>query len=172
MAAQNYAKKLEKSPYHLLKRAAQYAANVYMADVGKLGITQRQFTVLSVVELREGVSQTELVKSTGIDRSTLAEMISRLVSQGYLQRKRSKEDARTNRVRLTSAGRRALASAQPGAADVDKQILSAIPAAKRKEFLEMLGRLAAQLDDDEGERSKSVKTTRRMAKKTPKSKAP
>ena len=145
MAAREHVKRLEKSPYHLLKRAAQYAANVYMSDVGKRGLTQRQYTVLTAVEAGEGISQTELVNLTGIDRSTLADMISRLVAQGYLQRKRSKDDARTNKVRLTAAGRRALATAQPGAADVDKQILAAIPAAKRKEFVEMLGLLAAHV---------------------------
>lgn len=147
MAGQKHVKKLESSPYHLLKRAAQYAADIYMADVGKRGLTQRQFTVLTAVDANEGISQTDLVRLTGIDRSTLADMISRLTAQGYLQRKRSKQDARTNNVRLTAAGRRALSAAQPGAADVDKQILAAIPAAKRKSFLQMLGMLAARVDD-------------------------
>ena len=122
MAGQkNNAKRLEKSPYHLLKTAAQYAANIYMADVGKSGLTQRQYTVLAAVDGNDGVSQTDLVKITGIDRSTLADLISRLVAQGYLQRKRCKDDARTNNVRLTAAGRRTLQSAQPGAAEVPSQ---------------------------------------------------
>lgn len=160
MAGQQHVKKLEKSPYHLLKRAAQNAANIYMADVGKRGLTQRQYTVLTAVEASEGISQTELVNITGIDRSTLADMISRLVAQGYLQRKRSKEDARTNNVRLTAAGRRALASAQPGAADVDKQILASIPAAKRKEFVEMLSLLAADGNGEELPVAKRAKAKR------------
>ena len=171
MAGQNYVKKLEKSPYHLLKRAAQYAANVYMADVGRSGLTQRQFTVLTVVDGNEGISQTELVKVTGIDRSTLADMISRLAAQGYLQRKRSKNDARTNRLRLTAAGRRALTSAQPGAADVDKQILSVIPVAKRKEFIEMLSLLAARVDDTGEPAAPRGKARVRPAKKAPKKRA-
>jgi len=166
MAAQEHVKKLEKSPYHLLKRAAQHAANIYMADVGKRGLTQRQFTVLTAVESSEGISQTELVKSTGIDRPTLADMISRLVAQGYLQRKRCKEDARTNKVRLTAAGRRALASAQPGAADVDKQILAVLPAGKRKEFVEMLGLLAADVNDEAVPAAKRNGAVKRSSKAT------
>ncbi len=168
MAGLNSVKRLEKSPYHLLKRAAQYAANIYMADVGRRGLTQRQFTVLTAVEASEGISQTDLVKVTGIDRSTMADMISRLVAQGYLQRKRSKQDARTNRVSLTAAGRRALSSAQPGAAGVDKQILAAIPAANRKNFIEMLRVLAVQLDDTADppkKRGKNVKDTARKLQK-------
>ena len=60
-------KQLSRSPYHLLKRAAQYAAYVYQGEVGKAGLTQRQFTVLIAVDQNEGVSQTALVKMTGID---------------------------------------------------------------------------------------------------------
>lgn len=169
MNGQQQVKKLEKSPYHLLKRAAQNAANIFMADVGKRGLTQRQYTVLTAVEANEGISQTELVNTTGIDRSTLADMISRLAAQGYLQRKRCKEDARTNKVRLTAAGRRALASAQPGAADVDKQILAAIPAAKRKEFVEMLSLLAADNNGLDATVTKTAKGAKRPVKPTKRS---
>ena len=173
MAGQkNNVRRLEKSPYHLLKRAAQYAANIYMADAGKSGLTQRQYTVLTAVDANEGISQTDLVKLTGIDRSTLADMVSRLVAQGYLQRKRCKDDARTNNVRLTAAGRKALQSARPGAADVDKQLLSAIPSDKRKEFVEMLGLLAARLDDDPPNGGKRAKVANKSpSKRTPRRRA-
>ena len=148
MTGQQYVRKLEKSPYFLLKRAAQFAADVYVANVGNNGLTQRQFTLLTVVDAFEGVSQTDLVKSTGIDRSTLADMISRLTAQGYLQRTRSKDDARTNVVRLTSEGRQVMLSAQPEASAVDKKIMAVIPVAKRKAFIEVLQILASQAGED------------------------
>ena len=85
-------KQLSRSPYHLLKRAAQYAAHIYMGEVGKSGLTQRQFTVLLAVDQNDGISQTALVKMTGIDRSTLADLVARLLAQGYLQRRRTKDD--------------------------------------------------------------------------------
>ena len=97
-------KQLSRSPYHLLKRAAQYAAHIYQGEVGKSGLTQRQFTVLFAVDRNEGISQTALVKLTGIDRSTLADLVARLLAQGYLQRRRTKDDARTNSLRITAAG--------------------------------------------------------------------
>ncbi len=146
MTGHKYVKKLEKSPYYLLKRAAQFAADIYFANAGKNGLTQRQFTLLTVVDAHEGVSQTELVRLTGIDRSTLADMISRLTAQGYLQRNRSKHDARTNVVRLTAAGRSAMMAEQPDAAQVDRKIMSVIPTDKRKEFIEVLQLLANQSD--------------------------
>ena len=85
-------KQFSRSPSHLLKRAAQYANLIYMGEVGKSGLTHRQYTVLLAVDNNDGKSQTELVKLTGIDRSTLADLVARLLAQGYLQRKRTKDD--------------------------------------------------------------------------------
>jgi DNA-binding MarR family transcriptional regulator len=138
-----------RSPYHLLKRAAQYAADIYMEEVGKSGLTQRQFTVLYAVEQNDGVSQTLLVKLTGIDRSTLADLVARLMAQGYLQRRRTRDDGRTNTVRITAAGRKALRTAQPGADEVDKAILAVVPSSHRRPFVESLAVLAGKLDEQQ-----------------------
>jgi len=106
MSTSKEAKPFARSFSHLLKRAVQYSVHLYMEEVGKSGLTHRQFTVLAAVDSFDGKSQTELVKITGIDRSTLADLVSRLMAQGYLQRKRSKEDQRTNAVRLTPVARK------------------------------------------------------------------
>jgi DNA-binding MarR family transcriptional regulator len=140
-------KALSKSPHQLLKRAAQHASNIYMQTVGQGGLTQRQYTLLQAVELHEGASQSDLVRLTGIDRSTLADLAARLIDQGLLQRRRTREDARTNSVRLTAAGRRVLKAAEPGAGDVDKQIISSIPAKYRKGFLAGLEILANNVEE-------------------------
>jgi DNA-binding MarR family transcriptional regulator len=146
-----------------LKRAAQYAAFVYQGEVGKAGLTQRQFTVLISVDQNEGVSQTALVKMTGIDRSTLADLVARLLAQGYLQRRRTKDDGRTNSVRITSAGKRMLKLAQPGADEVDKQVLAVVPVSHRKPFTEALALLAAEMDriEDESEAKPALKIKNR-----------
>jgi DNA-binding MarR family transcriptional regulator len=139
-------KQFSRSPSHLLKRAAQYSNLIYMGEVGKSGLTHRQFTVLLAVDANDGKSQTELVKLTGIDRSTLADLVARLLAQGYLQRKRTKDDGRTNAIRITAIGKKMLKMAQPGADEVDKQLLSLIPSADRKSFLDNLAVLAAEMD--------------------------
>ncbi len=149
MARQPDPRVLVRSPCHLLKRASQYAASIYMDQVGRTGLTQRQYAVLMAAERNENASQIELVRLTGIDRSTLADLIARLMAQGYLQARRGREDARMNAVRLTAAGRRALRAAEPGAGEADKLVLAAIPPKHRKPFLEALASLASQLEADE-----------------------
>ncbi|MFT3988451.1 MarR family winged helix-turn-helix transcriptional regulator [Aestuariivirga sp.] len=151
-------KQFTRSPSHLLKRSAQYASHIYMGEVGKSGLTHRQFTVLLAVDANDGKSQTDLVKITGIDRSTLADLVARLLAQGYLQRRRTKDDGRTNAIRITAIGKKMLKTAQPGADEVDKQVLSLIPSADRKTFLDTLSVLAAEMDKiEEKEPAKPIR---------------
>ncbi|MFO1032640.1 MAG: MarR family winged helix-turn-helix transcriptional regulator [Hyphomicrobiales bacterium] len=124
----------------------QYSVQCYMDEAGKSGLTHRQFTVLSAADAHDGKSQTELVRITGIDRSTLADLVARLMAQGYVQRRRTKEDARTNSVKLTPQGKKALKAAQDGAESVDRHMLSLMPAADRKAVLECLALIGAEMD--------------------------
>ncbi len=146
MSATKDTKQFSRSFSHLLKRAVQYSVHLYMDEVGKTGLTHRQFTVLSAVDGNEGKSQTELVKITGIDRSTLADLVARLMAQGYLQRRRSKEDARTNAIRLTPVGKKMLKASQTGAEEIDKKMLAMFATADRRIVAECLGQLAGEMD--------------------------
>jgi MarR family transcriptional regulator, temperature-dependent positive regulator of motility len=139
-------KQLSRSFSHLLKRAVQYSVHSYMEEVGKTGLTHRQYTVLLAADTHDGKSQTDLVKVTGIDRSTLADLVARLMSQGYVQRRRSKEDARTNSVRLTPAGKKILRTAQSGADNVDKQLLGLLSPTERKAMIDCLSIYASEMD--------------------------
>lgn len=151
MSGSKDAKTFARSFSHLLKRAVQYSVHCYMEEAGKSGLTHRQYTVLSAVDAHDGKSQTELVRITGIDRSTLADLVARLMAQGYLQRRRSKEDARTNAVKLTPVGKKALKSGQSGADDVDKKLLQLLGTTDRRVVMEALAVIAAQMDSIDAE---------------------
>lgn len=141
--------KADVSALHLLHRAGQCADDLFARNVGKSDLTPRQFAVLRMVAKVEDLSQTALVEATGIDRSTLADIVRRLVDRGLLQRKRTRQDARTYAVRLTASGRNALNSAMPAAATTDEHVLGALSAGQRKDFLTALQRIVDQLSADE-----------------------
>jgi DNA-binding MarR family transcriptional regulator len=141
---------LPSSPAHLLRRSQQYAFDLYSREVKAAGLTPRQFVVLTAVGGDDGLSQTELVQQTGIDRSTLAEMIARLIERGLLSRKRTSEDARANAVSLTASGHRALAQALPRVRSAENAILAPLPAGKRSEFMRSLTLIAKAADDAAG----------------------
>lgn len=129
---------LEGSPSHLLHRVLQVALDVYAEETGPGALTQRQFAVLTAVAANEGCTQTDLVKATGIDRSTLADMVARMIAKGLLERERSAVDARANTVRLTDQGRADLEAAAPRVAAADRRILAFLPRGKRDSFLNVL----------------------------------
>lgn len=124
---------LEQSPIHLLHRASQCAGNIFQAEMGGEDLTPRQYALLVAISQQEGLSQTDLVELTGIDRSTLADVIRRMLKKGLIQRRRTREDARAYAVKLTDQGRRALQSCQPMARRVDQRILDALPSAETRE---------------------------------------
>ena len=136
------------------------------------GVTQRQFAVLAAVAENEGVTQTALVRATGIDRSTLADMVARMITKGHLERQRSSEDARANSVRLTEAGRETLETIRPMVAMADARILALLKPSKRDGFLDLLSDMAgAELHPAEGEpKAKKVKAPK--AEKPKKEKKP
>jgi DNA-binding MarR family transcriptional regulator len=84
---------LDRSPVHLLHRAYQAVDQVFAMGMQANSLTARQLAVLMTVEDNEGLSQTGIVNRTGVDRSTLADIVRRLTRKGLLQRRRTKEDA-------------------------------------------------------------------------------
>jgi len=138
------------SSLHLLHRAGQCADELFAAQVGDSDITPRQFAVLMAVADSEEPSQTALVQKTGIDRSTLADIVRRLVERGLLQRKRTRRDARMYAVRLTDRGESTLKKAQPAARNTDERLLSAIPQREREVFLGALTKIVKMIDEAEG----------------------
>ncbi|HTI68129.1 MAG TPA: MarR family winged helix-turn-helix transcriptional regulator [Caulobacteraceae bacterium] len=133
---------LERSPSHLLHRALQLALDLYAEEAAPGAPTQRQYAVLSAVAARDGLTQTDLVRATGIDRSTLADLVARMIGKGLLSRERSSADGRANAVHLSEPGREALAQAAPRAHAADQRILACLPKSKREGFVTVLALLA------------------------------
>lgn len=157
------------SPGHLLRRAQQYAFDLFSAETGGSRLTPRQFTVLLTVGQNEGCSQTDLVRLTGIDRSTLADMIARLIDRRLLSRTRTKEDARANSVKVTAAGKKQVAAHTAMVRRAENKILAPLPAGQRAGFMKSLKAIAAAADalDAGGSKSAPKKKAKKTAKKKP-----
>ncbi len=108
-------------------------------------LTPRQYAILAAIEANQGLSQTGLVEKTGIDRSTLADIVRRMLDKGLVQRERTADDARAYAVHLTRKGTNMLKKMRPFADEVDRQIVDAIPADQRKVFLSVLNHLVQTL---------------------------
>lgn len=98
---------------HTAHRIGQRADEAWTAAAAAAGVenaTPRQAVLLAAIADHPGSTQTRLVELTGIDRSTLADMIRLLIKRGLVARRRTKEDARAYDVKLTTAGAEHLAT--------------------------------------------------------------
>lgn len=144
---------LSVKPTYLIRRCQQLANDRFLRELGASGLTKQQFTVLAAVEQNEGITQTRLVEITGIDRSTLAEMVRRMVERGLLMRARTDHDARANAVRLGPLGRKALRGARAASERVEKGVLAGLPATERSRFSRDLAMIVTHLERDRDPRS-------------------
>ncbi|MGZ8892871.1 MAG: MarR family winged helix-turn-helix transcriptional regulator [Halobacteriota archaeon] len=137
------------STTHLLHRAGQRAEDIFSRSVGDLGVTARQYVILSVVDALDDPSQTTLCEVSGIDRSTLADIVRRLVERGLLMRRRTLLDARMYAVRITREGKSVLEKAWPIAQEVDAAVLTSLTASERETFNSLLEKVVSQSVDSD-----------------------
>jgi DNA-binding MarR family transcriptional regulator len=134
--------KLAASPSHLLHRAEQLASERFAQLVGESGVTLRQFTVLAAISEQPGLSQSDLGRIVGIDRSTLADMMAKMESRGWVVRTPSTSDGRAYSVLLGQAGGTVLSATTQHARAADAAILDLLPRTKGRTFLNTLTKLS------------------------------
>ena len=135
------------SAVHLLHRASQVADELFARTADSV-LTPRQFVILATVADAEGINQKGIIEATGIDRSSTAELVQRLVRRGLLRRRRIKRDARSYAVRLTPEGRALVGEVRPAAQQTDIHLLG--PIGKTNVLLEMLERLVQAHSETSG----------------------
>jgi DNA-binding MarR family transcriptional regulator len=132
---------IDRSMIHLLHRASQRASEIFALETRDFDLTARQFAVLTTVAQNEGLSQTDLVRLTGIDRSTLADVVQRLLRRGIIERQRTMQDGRTYAVKLSEQGREILDAIKPYVRRADRIVLSCLGEEDGKQAARTLVRL-------------------------------
>lgn len=126
---------------HTLHRAKQAADAAF--DGNSPDVTTSQMLVLRAISEDDDQSQTDIVARTGIDRSTAAELIRRLVDRGLVARRRTRQDARRYALRLTDRGHDLMTASTQAAAATEAALLAVLTATERKAVLDSLAKIAA-----------------------------
>lgn len=127
---------------HLSHRLSQRAEDLFTDIAGEGAVTARQLAILSAIDATDGASQTDIVAQTGIDRSTMADVIRRLCRRKLTTRKRSKHDQRAYRLSLTDSGRQALEIGRSAALKADELLLAPLSTRDREGLLRLIATLA------------------------------
>jgi len=131
---------------HLIRRCQQRAVDLFVDevsnDLGGEGPTPRQFAVLLAAHQEPGINQTDLVRKSGIDRSTLTEILRRLIDRSLIRREKSPTDGRTNALYITQQGEALLHRALPAVIRAQQRIMEPIASEKLEDVMAALEILA------------------------------
>lgn len=129
--------------FHL--RLAQSAVYRHFSETfADLDLTQKQVSVLWVVEDAPGISQIEIGTMLRMDRATTMALATRLERRGYLRRCRSPSDGRKQALSITAEGQEALAEARICIARHEKWLKSRFSSDEVGKLVEMLARIHEQ----------------------------
>jgi len=137
------------APGHLIRRLAQIHTAVFAEEVGDPRLTSPQFAVLHVLADEGNVDQITLGRVAGIDRSTIADLVNRLVGRGRVERRRSRAAARRNLVRLSPAGRELHRRLLPDVMRVGERLLAPLSEDERHHLVLLMQRLVVAHQADE-----------------------
>ncbi len=112
------------------------------ADSGCCGLTLGQCHTLLEVGNRNEVSLVDLAAAFGLDASTLSRTVQGLVVIGLVDRRTSSRDRRFVTISLTAEGRRVFRNIEDRFNGYFGEVLSRIPAARRKAVVEAVALLA------------------------------
>lgn len=127
---------------YLIRRAQQ----LHVATWSRLVSTETssvQYSVLAVLDRRGEASQRELCDEVDLDRSTIADLVTRMERRGLIQRERDPRDVRRKTVRLTSAGTAERAGLAARVEQVQDELTAALSPEQSAQLRSILTRMLA-----------------------------
>ncbi|MFT4214974.1 MAG: MarR family winged helix-turn-helix transcriptional regulator [Microbacterium sp.] len=110
---------------YLVRRAQQRHVSLWSRMVSA-DTSSVQFSILVALDRRPESSQRELCEEVDLDRSTIADLLSRMERRGLLSRSRAAEDGRRNVVTLTPDGATELERLRPLVDRADAELTVAL----------------------------------------------
>jgi len=124
----------------LLRRAQQKHVATWQSVISG-DTTSVQYGVLAVLDRRPALAQKEICDELDLDRSTVADICSRMEKNGLLSRVQDRQDRRRNVLDLTPAGRAELARLKPLVEEVQVRLTSSLSATELEQLRGLLARL-------------------------------
>src|SRR5258706_1367633 len=138
----------------LLRRAWYSLNQAFRRRITHLGITPDQYSILRWLTEGDlkGLTQREIADLMASDPNTITSILNRMEESGMITRREHEADRRAHRGRLKTRGRRALAEGHPIAYDLQKEVLTFLPASRLDAFLEELELVANACQKSLGEK--------------------
>jgi DNA-binding MarR family transcriptional regulator len=128
---------LVKHPGHLLRRAVQMMNLLWNEEVSQT-ITSPQFAALNALYSEPNLDQRTLGLRISLDRSTMAEVVSRLSTRGLIRSVRNTRDGRRKTITLTPRGFRTVQHLIPRTHAMTRRLVGPLDQEQRDELLGLL----------------------------------
>jgi DNA-binding MarR family transcriptional regulator len=128
-------------PGYLFRRMQQIAVAIFMEECRACDLTPVQFAALVAIHTHPAIDATRLSAVIAFDRSTLGNVIERLESKEYIERKPAAEDKRVKLLYLTKGGAALLRDIMPSVDRAQARMLQPLKPADRKMLLALLTQL-------------------------------
>src|SRR5690606_5238776 len=125
---------------YLIRRAQQHHVAAWARTVSA-EISSVQYAILVVLDRLDSASQRELCDEVDLDRSTVADLVSRMEKRGLVRRWRDPADARRNSVALTDRGRDERRRLAPLVHEVQRELTAPLDEADRLQLQALLRRI-------------------------------
>lgn len=129
----------------LLRRAWYGLNQTFRRRIVHTGVTPDQFTAMrSLLEGDSaGITQRDLTSAMSSDPNTVASLLERMQTSGWVERQPHESDGRAYRIRLLPAGARKYEEVREIAVRLQTEILAVLPADGQEQFLEHLDLVSA-----------------------------
>ena len=118
-----------------------------------LGVTLHQYTVLSILERREGLSSAQLARRTYVTPQAMHQLVATMERDGFIERRPDQAHRRILRAWLTGRGAEVLLSCHRVVDGLEERMLSALTPVEAVAFGRALERcLVALTETRAGER--------------------
>jgi DNA-binding MarR family transcriptional regulator len=128
-------------PGYLFRRMQQIAVAIFVEECKAYDLTPVQYAALVAIRTHPGIDATRLSAVIAFDRSTLGNVIERLESKAWVERKPSRDDKRIKLLTLTKAGETLLRAIMPSVDRAQARMLQPLKPADRKTLLGLMTQL-------------------------------
>lgn len=133
--------RLDNCIFYLLSRSARSGARFYKKQLEELGLTPVQSIVLQALAVNNGCTTSQLGKVAELDSATLTGVLDRLSPAGFIERKASSDDRRTQHIHLTNQGHEVTETLDSLTEEANTKFLADLNEQETSELKALLSRL-------------------------------
>ena len=126
-----------------LRRIQNQLSKGFSAATAGMGLRSGLFSSLAIIAANPGISQQELSREVGLDKSVTVQIVDELERAGYAIRERSKTDRRRHALTITQAGQAYLDELFAIMGRTEAVVTARLSSAERGLLHELLDRLYA-----------------------------